>query len=243
MSMAGIGKQVRKARDALSMSQAKLAKLAGLSQSAIAEIESERTLTSPKIVEIAKALQVTPEWLTNPKADKAAFYQNNPLFGAFGSGPAESSPKEGSVVELGGEEYARLPVFDIRFAAGYGSENHDESPVSWHTMNMQSLRSFTDAPVSQVAVFQADGDSMEPKIHNRDWVMVDLRRNRPTNPGIYALVFEGDGFLKHTSQDLETGAITLVSANPAYRDQTISSPETLARLKVIGRVFLSITRH
>jgi len=32
------------------------------------------------------------------------------------------------LVEIDGMEFARLPVYDIRFAAGAGSENYDEHP-------------------------------------------------------------------------------------------------------------------
>ncbi|MEI9995136.1 MAG: S24 family peptidase [Rhizomicrobium sp.] len=216
----GIGKRVREARNALGISQAELGKRAGLGQQAIAEIESGRTRTSVHVVAIARALGRSPEWLEGA------------------TDPVGKSRQD--VVELSGNEYARVPVYDIRFAAGAGSSNEDETPIDHYLISLSMLHSLTDAPVSQIAVFQADGDSMENTIFSRDWVFVDRRKTRLTNPGIYALIFEGDGLLKRAAQHLETGAVTLISDNAKYPPQTIKKPE---RLQVVGRVFMSIRRH
>ena len=81
---------------------------------------------------------------------------------------------------------------------------------------------------------------MEPTIFSRDWVFVDRRKTRLTNPGIYALVFEGDGLLKRAAQHLESRAVTLISDNLKYPPQTLKKPEQLI---VVGRVFMSIRRH
>lgn len=150
--------------------------------------------------------------------------------------------KGGGVVELNGIEYARLPVYDIRWSAGPGSDGGDEIPIDHYLVSLNLLRATTDAPVGQIAIFQSDGDSMASTINNRDWVFVDRRRTRLTNPGIYALMVDGDRLLKRAQQHMETGAVTLISDNPAYRpqQQTIKRPE---RLTVIGRVFMSIRRH
>lgn len=228
--MDGIGRRVREAREAAHLSQAQLADRVGMTQQAIAALEKNSQAKTARINEIARALNVNSDWLEG----KTGALRDNEMLWMAPSKPIAA------LVEVGGTEFARIPVFDIRFAAGAGAENGDESPVAWHTIDLSLLRAWTDAPVSQVAVFRADGDSMEPNIHKGDWVMVDRRRTRLTNPGIYALVHEGDGLLKRASQHLETGAVTLVSDNPAYPPMTLKKPE---RLQVIGRVFLSITRH
>jgi phage repressor protein C with HTH and peptisase S24 domain len=144
------------------------------------------------------------------------------------------------VVEISGIEFARIPVYDIRFAAGAGAANYDETPIDHYLVSLSFLRSMTDAPLDQIAAFQANGDSMEPTINNRDWCVADLRKTKLFNPGIYALVWEGEGLLKRASQHLETLAVTLVSDNKAYEPQTIKKPD---RLGVVGRVFMSIRRH
>lgn len=53
------------ARKALSLTQSELAKLAGISQSSIALLESGSTKAPKRVVELAEALQVPIEWLLN----------------------------------------------------------------------------------------------------------------------------------------------------------------------------------
>lgn len=198
-----------------------LSKAAGLGETFVRDVlERERTPSIENAQKLCETLDV-------------------PYEDVFGDG----GPKSGRIIEIEGLEYARLPVYDIRFAAGAGSVGEEpETPIDHYLVSINLLRAATDAPVGQISVFQADGDSMFSTINNRDWVFVDRRRTRLTNPGIYALIVDGERLLKRAQQHLETGAVTLISDNPAYRpqQQTIKRPE---RLGVIGRVFLSIRRH
>ncbi|OGT54688.1 MAG: hypothetical protein A3E01_10070 [Gammaproteobacteria bacterium RIFCSPHIGHO2_12_FULL_63_22] len=148
--------------------------------------------------------------------------------------------RDQSIVDVEGAEFARLPVYDIRFAAGAGAQNYEEAPIDHFIMSLSLLRSMTNAPLTEIGVFQVDGDSMEPTLYHRDWILVDRRRTHLTNPGIYALNVEGDAVIKRASQHIETRAVTLASDNPKYQPQTIKK---LDRLIVIGRMFLSIRRH
>lgn len=223
MQSRGIGQRVRAARKEKKLTQQQLGDAAGLTQTAVAEIESGRTLDTPKIVELAAALGKSPQFLRTGQ---------------------ELPARRDSIMEFGGAEFAVLPVHkNILFAAGAGSKNWEEGedePIDSHLISMSLLRSLTRAPLSQVRGFQADGDSMENTIYNRDWVFVDMTRKSLVNPGIYALVFEEDALLKRAAQHLETKEVTLISDNPKYPVQRIKKPE---RLTVVGRVILSIRRH
>lgn len=59
----------RKARQDRGLSQAKLAEIVGISQSAIQYIENGRNQGSTKITELASALGVTPDWLLTGKGE------------------------------------------------------------------------------------------------------------------------------------------------------------------------------
>ena len=61
--MEHIGDRIRVARLNLGLSQAELAKRANVSQGTIGQLESGRNQSSGKIVELAAALNVSPEWL------------------------------------------------------------------------------------------------------------------------------------------------------------------------------------
>lgn len=212
-------KRLREFRESKGLSRADLANAVGAHPNQIQKLENgERRITTDWIERLAPHLgRKQSEFLSD--------------------GPPDNSAQ---IIDVHGSEFARIPVYDIRFAAGAGSQNDDERPIDNYLIGLPLLRSMTDAPLIQIAIFQADGDSMEPTIHSRDWVFVDRRKVRLTNPGIYALVFEGDGFLKRAAQHMETGAVTLISDNAKYPPQTIKKPE---RLIVVGRVFMSIRRH
>jgi phage repressor protein C with HTH and peptisase S24 domain len=143
------------------------------------------------------------------------------------------------VVEFEGSEFAILPVHDIRFAAGPGAENHDETPLDHYVVSLQLLRAMTTASLENIRFFEVRGDSMESTLFDRDWIGVDISNKRLSNPGIFALIYEGDAIIKRASQHFETKAVTLTSDNPKYKPMTIRHPEDLA---VAGRMFLSIRR-
>jgi phage repressor protein C with HTH and peptisase S24 domain len=227
--MKEIGQKLKRARAEAGISQAELARRAGMSQQAIAEIEVGRSRRSPNVIALARALGKPPDYFEDRRLDEPESQWKGPPVA-----------KHGGIREVDGVEFARIPVYDIRFAAGAGAQNDDETPIDHYLISLSLLHSITDAPIGRIAIFQADGDSMEPTINNRDYVFVDRRKTRLTNPGIYAIVFEGDGLLKRAAQHLETRAVTLVSDNQKYPKQEIRNPE---RLQVVGRVFLSIRRH
>lgn len=154
--------------------------------------------------------------------------------------PAVTDVKTGSIFEVGGAEFARIPVYDVHLSAGYGATNSTENILDFYTIGMNMLRDFTDAPINRLVFVRVKGDSMEPLLTTGDWVLVDTRETRLATPAIYAFVNDGEAIIKHASQHLETGAVTLFSHNPKYEPQTITNPDCL---RVIGRIALSIRKH
>jgi phage repressor protein C with HTH and peptisase S24 domain len=229
--MSTVGERVAKAREKAGLNQTQLAKAIKVSPQAIQHLEASPTATSRYLIAIARALKVSSEWLESGKGR-----MEDPAREPAGS---LVPVLRDNLVEIAGSEFARLPVYDIRFAAGAGSVNYDEEPVDYHMMSMHFLRTLSDAPVGDIAIFQARGDSMEDTIGDRDWVMADMRRRTLGTPGIYAMVFDGEGLLKRVSQHLETKAVTLISDNPKYPPQTIKNPN---RLHVVGHVFSCFKR-
>lgn len=218
--MQSLARRLKDAREEAGLSQAQLAKKAGMSQQGVAAIESGRTKnSSTKIFQLARALGKPAEWLA-----------------VEGS----ALKKKDRVVEIEGSEFARIPIHDIMVAAGAGAHNYEEEPVDYYLLSLPVLRAVTTSPIDAVHGLQVMGDSMVETLHDRDWVLIDTRQVTLGREGIYALNFEGDAIIKRVSRHLETGAVTLISDNPRYPQQTIRKPE---RLNVLGRVILSIRRH
>lgn len=172
------------------------------------------------------------------------------LLAGHGKGPGEVSSEStvstaiartrADLVDMGGREFVNIPIYDIRAAAGFGSENYDETPIDYFPIALSFLRAITDAPWQYIGILQIEGHSMYPTLHDRDLVFLDLRRKSLKKEGIYALNFEGDTIVKRAQQHIETGHVTLTSDNAQYKPQVIKHPD---RLNVIGHVFWSLTRH
>lgn len=234
--MRTIGDRVKERRAELNLSQPKLAHLVGVKYQTIQDLETNKSQGSKHIVALASALKTTPEWLLSEHGAKelgedAQEFRRNDL-------PVVASPD--MIIEVGGQEFVRIPIHDIRFAAGAGAENYDETPSDYYLMSHNLLRRYTASPLQYIKAFWASGDSMEKTIFDGDLCVADLSKTRLTNPGIYALVYDGDGLLKRASQHLETRAVTLISDNEKYPPQTITRPDVL---QVVGRIIASIRKH
>jgi SOS-response transcriptional repressor LexA len=70
--MTNFGDRVRQRRDELGMSQEELGKAAGISQSTVAQIERGRNKGTKHILELGKALGVSPQWLQSGRRDALA---------------------------------------------------------------------------------------------------------------------------------------------------------------------------
>ena len=201
----------------------------------LAHENGQNGIRADKAAVYADAFKVTVGWLLTGETAVPVAPTYHPAASVVGIGDFPSS-----LIEVKGKEFASIPVYDVRFSAGFGAQNDDELPLDYHEISMSTLRRFTDAPLNKLVFLRVSGDSMEPLLYNRDWVLIDARRTNLVSPAIYAIVFEGEGFLKHASRNLETGAVTLASQNPLYPPQTIVQPEGL---RIIGRVVLSLHMH
>lgn len=64
------GERLKAARKAHGITQAELAKLAGISQTTIADIERGRNKGSTEVLKLAKSLEVSPDWLATGKGTR-----------------------------------------------------------------------------------------------------------------------------------------------------------------------------
>ena len=76
---------------------------------------------------------------------------------------------------------------------------------------------------SKMALMRVSGDSMEPKIHNGDMVLIDLSQTHCRAGQIYAVVIEDLIYLKRV--DTAPGELILKSENPNFDPIRISTSE------------------
>jgi phage repressor protein C with HTH and peptisase S24 domain len=92
---------------------------------------------------------------------------------------------------------------------------------------------------SSIHIVEHEGDSMEPRIHDGDFVFIDTSRRAPSPPGIFAL---NDGFgqaLKHVEliPNSDPPRVKIIPNNPKYETYERALEET----RIVGRYLCRLT--
>lgn len=213
---------IQKRLDELDLSEQAACRRAGLKPDAIRNIRRERAPKGETITALAKALNLAPDRLMRAY-----------LADAEGAGAVNAPSKASSVVESFGEEYVRIPVFDLRLSAGPGAySDADGTPSAYEHFRFQWLRDITNAPISDLLLATVDGDSMANTLHTGDFVLLDRSQQNALKDGIYALRSHDDLLVKRITVDPRDGRLTIGSDNPQYNTFTDVNPDDVS---IIGR--------
>lgn len=206
-------------REGKGLSQSRLGTLSGVGQSTIARLEAGETRNPRNLLDIARVLETTPEYLVGATDDAGTTAIGDERL-AFRHAPAERDP---DLVEL--EE--------INLRLGLGGtylENHVD--VQKRRFSRAWLRHFTDAAPEHLFWSIGDGDSMEPTIRSGEVILIDRSQQTPRmGDGIWAIAYGEIGMIKRL-RPLPDGSVEIHSDNPLIPQARAVDGE----LHVIGRV-------
>lgn len=178
----------------------------GLPQGTVSKYLAAGGSTAPRldiVARMADALGVTLDWLVVGR----------------GEGPSDQS-------------IVRIPRYDVQLAAGAGSWNEGRVLVE----DIPITRSFLDqlgrASAAHLTFLQARGDSMEPTIADRGFMVVDQSVAQPFDD-VFAFVLAGEARVKRFRRMAD--GLMLISDNPAYPPETLRTTD-MDRLQIIGQV-------
>lgn len=232
-----LAERLKEARTLRGLTQKALGDLVGVSQAAIQKIETGKANQTTKLVELANALMVKPEWLSS------------------GVGPMRSDAKESNIgpesewgtvdawdknTPLPDDEVEVPFLKDIEFACGDGrvhSEDHNGFKLRFSKATLRRVGANSDG--SGVLCFPASGDSMEPVIPDGATVAVDTGNKRIIDGELYAI---NQGDLKRIKQLYRKpgGKLLIRSINRDYDDEEADE----ADVEIIGFVFwYSVLRY
>ena len=122
----------------------------------------------------------------------------------------------------------KIPVYEQVFSCGYGQYVPDAEIVENYIEIPEELKK--KRLLGHLAASKIRGDSMEPTIFNGDTVICD--NCGFLEDGIYAVIYQGKGFVKRL-QALPEG-VKIMSDNPAY--EPILANNDNGELRIIGQV-------
>lgn len=224
-----LAERLKDARNRAGISQQGLGKAVGVTQAAIQKLESGQAKSSTKLIDIARFLQVSPEWLLHGDSDSIA----NKLRDGI---PAKDfKPREvaewDSSTPLDDDE-VEVPYYkSIELAAGNGCNGGSDNNGYKLRFSRSTLRRYGISP-KDVASFPVHGNSMEPIIPNGTTVFVNKGDRRIVDGGIYFI--EQDDLLRIKLLYRQPGKIIIKSYNSVDFPDEEADPSTV---KIVGRVF------
>lgn len=228
--MTTLSEAIKAARIKRNLSQAELAKKAGVTQGTIGHLETGRSNATTKLPAIAKALGTTTEELLAGVSPGEQFFamsrdrRNNLV--AYDD--PEDLPKESNRVWMPVTNY-----FEDQEAGKVLFYAHDKDALAFDADFFTEI----DTPPDLCTLIRMSGSSMEPFLFHGDLVLIDRRRaSGPVVSGlVYAVLFEGEPMIRQLSRE-PGGALTLRALNDRYQPTITVPPEHLDRFHAVGLV-------
>lgn len=216
-----IPERLAERRKAAGLSQAELARRVGIGQSSANRLEAGETRNPRQIMEIAKALGTTPEYLTGESDDPGASVAGDRrlAYTAKTLQPAKSDTVE-------------LAELDVSY--GLGASYIHDLPVKsrMRTFSRSWIRQFTNSPIEKLFWATGNGPSMVPAILDSDILLIDTDQQTPRMwDQFWAIDMHGMGMIKALRPGKE-GAMRIVSINQDFPEEVAYDGE----MNVVGRV-------
>ena len=210
------------AMSAAGLSQGQLAELVGISQPAIQKMTSGKTGGSRKVVEIAGALGVRPEWLSTGEGSMRT------------DGQMPVSPVKDK------DGVYRLEVLNLSVSAGPGVVNSEFVEVlrSMEYSPEDARMMFDGRKQEQVRIINVRGDSMSGTIEPGDLLFVDISIKSFDGDGIYAFLYDDTAHVKRLQKMKDK--LLVISDNKSYTPWEPIERDEMNRVFVFGKVIGSM---
>ncbi len=174
------------------------------------------------LISLAKAAGVCIEWLATGEGPKTLAELDT------------AAIPEKALARLRSSDYAFIPLYDVRAAAGPGATVESEEIIDLLVINRTWVRQQIGADPANLSFLYVEGDSMEPMLRPGEMVLVDRAAAVVPVDGIYVVRFDGHLMVKRVQREGKN-ILTLSSANTDYKPITVT-PGDGRDLAVIGRV-------
>ena len=222
-----LGNRIRDARTILDLSQKALADRAGVSQALITKLETGGAVSTGRLVQLAIALNVRPEWLVSGEEPRR--WGQPKLQSIDGTHPSKEAPYQDAPFS---NQYTLVPRYAVHASAGVGNEIIQEDVLDRLAFKQDWLHKRGLSPES-LGIIYAVGDSMQPTFSDGDVLLLDLNQKRAQDGKIFVLRSEEYLYVKRLQ--ILPGRIQIVSDNPKYQPFEVTSDDA-DLWSIIGQV-------
>ena len=217
-----LAERLREARKAADMTQKTLGDAVGVSQAAIQKIETGRAAQTTKLLDIAKALRVRPEWLSS------------------GTGAMRADGDDDKKPSHINQDVFRIDILDLAVSAGPGIVNQEFVEIlhSVEYAPAEARHMFDGRKAENIRIINVRGDSMSGTIEPGDLLFVDISVKSFDGDGIYAFLYDDTAHVKRLQKMKDK--LLVISDNKSYAAWDPIEKDEMNRVFVFGKVIGSM---
>ncbi|EMM0299003.1 helix-turn-helix transcriptional regulator [Klebsiella pneumoniae] len=217
-----LAERLREARKAADMTQKTLGDAVGVSQAAIQKIETGRAAQTTKLLDIAKALRVRPEWLSS------------------GTGAMRADGDDDKTPSHINHDVFRVDILDLAVSAGPGIVNQEFVEIlhSVEYAPAEARHMFDGRKAENIRLINVRGDSMSGTIEPGDLLFVDISVKSFDGDGIYAFLYDDTAHVKRLQKMKDK--LLVISDNKSYAAWDPIEKDEMNRVFVFGKVIGSM---
>ena len=204
------------------MTQKTLGDAVGVSQAAIQKIETGRAAQTTKLLDIAKALRVRPEWLSS------------------GTGTMRADGDDDKKPSHINHDVFRVDILDLAVSAGPGIVNQEFVEIlhSVEYAPAEARHMFDGRKAENIRIINVRGDSMSGTIEPGDLLFVDISVKSFDGDGIYAFLYDDTAHVKRLQKMKDK--LLVISDNKSYAAWDPIEKDEMNRVFVFGKVIGSM---
>ena len=217
-----LAERLREARKAADMTQKTLGDAVGVSQAAIQKIETGRAAQTTKLLDIANALRVRPEWLSS------------------GTGAMSADRESDKNPSRTNQDVFRVDILDLAVSAGPGIVNQEFVEIlrSVEYEPAEARHMFDGRKAESIRIINVRGDSMSGTIEPGDLLFVDISVKSFDGDGIYAFLYDDTAHVKRLQKMKDK--LLVISDNKSYAAWDPIEKDEMNRVFVFGKVIGSM---
>ena len=217
-----LAERLREARKAADMTQKALGEAVGISQAAIQKIETGRAAQTTKLLDIANALRVRPEWLSSGTGAMSTDRESD-------KNPSRTNP-----------DVFRVDILDLSVSAGPGIVNQEFVEIlhSVEYAPAEARHMFDGRKAENIRIINVRGDSMSGTIEPGDLLFVDISVKSFDGDGIYAFMYDDTAHVKRLQKMKDK--LLVISDNKSYAAWDPIEKDEMNRVLVFGKVIGSM---